>query len=76
MNNGLTHEPKGTNSWDGERNTEGPLNYSLGVRGSSFTMMKDQEEYDEDDLIEELAPTLHEESHCNFATSVKSIFSC
>ena len=38
-------------------------------------MMEAQEQDDEDDLIEELTPTLHQESADNFATTVKTIFS-
>jgi hypothetical protein len=37
--------------------------------------VEDEEKQDKDDLVEELTPALHKESHCDFAAAVKAIFS-
>ncbi len=37
--------------------------------------MEDEEKQDKDDLVEELTPALHKESHRDFAATVKAIFS-
>jgi hypothetical protein len=39
-------------------------------------MVEDQEEHNEDGLIKELTPTLHEESHRHLTASMKTIVSC
>ena len=36
--------------------------------------MEDEEQEDQNDLVEELTPTLHQESACDFSTSVETIF--
>lgn len=38
--------------------------------------MEDEEENDQDGLVEELTPTLHQEGHGDLATTVKTIIAC
>lgn len=66
-------EPKCTNGWDGERNTVCPLSSDLGVWWVTSSMVEDQKGNNQNDLVGELAPTLHQESAGNLSTTVKTI---
>lgn len=66
-------KPQGTNGWDGERDTVSPLDGYQRVWWITASMVEDDQEENENDLVEELAPTLHQESHCDIATTVKTI---
>jgi hypothetical protein len=62
----ITNEPKSAHSRNRERNTEGPLCDSPQAWRSTLPVVKDQEEHDEDNLVEEFAQALHKESHLTF----------
>jgi len=50
-------EPKGHGSHDTERNSESPLSRELGIRRVSRSMVENQEQDNQHDLIEQLTPT-------------------
>lgn len=66
-------EPESTGSGNSERNTIGPLSRELRVGGLAGTAVEDKEEQDQEDLVKELTPTLHEESAGDLAATVKAI---
>jgi len=67
------NEPERANSRDGEGDAVGPLHRVRGVRRSSLSGVEDQEQEDKKDLVEELTPTLHQESRSNLAATVKTV---
>lgn len=67
-------EPKGPHSWDSKGNAVCPLCRDLGIWWVAAAVVENQEENDQNDLIEELTPTLHEESTGDLSPSVKTIF--
>jgi len=69
----VVNQPESTDSWDGERNTKSPLRGDLGVWWVTGTVVEDEEEKDQDDLVEELTPTLHQESGNDLATTVHTV---
>lgn len=66
------NQPERTNGWDGKRDAVGPLRNNLRVWWVG-SRVEDEEQDDEDDLVEELAPTLHQESAGDLATTMKTI---
>lgn len=69
----VVDQPQGTDSWDGERDTVSPLGSDLRVWRATGTVVEDQEQQDQDYLVEELTPTLHQESGCDLAATVKTV---
>lgn len=63
-------KPKSANGGNGERDTVGPLSGDFGVWRVAAAMVEAQEQDDQDDLIEELTPALHQEGAGNLAPSV------
>jgi hypothetical protein len=49
------------------------LNRVLRVWRVTAAGVEDQEQEDEQDLVQELTPTLHQESRCDLATTVETI---
>ena len=68
-------EPKSANGGNGERDTIGPLGDFLRV-GRCRSRVEDQKQKNQDDLVEKLAPTLHEESTSDLATTVQTVLLC
>lgn len=71
----IVHEPKSSDCWECKGKAESVLGSGGGIRGRTATAVEDDEEDNKQDLVDELAPTLHEESHGDTATTMKSIFS-
>ena len=69
----VVHEPEGTEGGQGKGDAEGPLNGNGTVRGVTATVMEDEEQDHEEALVDELTPTLHEESHGDLSATVKSV---
>lgn len=68
------NEPEGTDSWDGKGDAVGPLGGHFRVRWVPASVVEAQKEDNEDGLVEELTPSLHQERAGDFAASVKTIF--
>jgi len=69
----VVDEPQSTHSGDGERDTVGPLDDLLVVWRATLAGVEDQEQENEDDLVDDLTPTLHQESGDDLATTVKTV---
>lgn len=69
----VVDEPERPDGWDSEGDTVDPLGGHLGVRWVSASVVEDQQEDDQDDLVEELAPSLHQESGGDIAATVKTV---
>lgn len=68
------NQPESTNGRESKGQTESPLSSGSAVRRATLTLVENDEEDNEHDLVDELTPTLHEESHGDSATTVKTIF--
>ena len=66
-------QPKGRKSHDTELNSEDPLGRNLAVRGVAASVVEAQQEDDQDGLVEELTPSLHEEGQDDVSTSVELV---
>ena len=66
-------KPECTDSWDGKGDTVGPLRCHFRVWWVPASVVKAQKENNEDDLVEELTPSLHQEGTGDFAATVKTI---
>ena len=64
------NKPEGSDSWNGEGDSISPLDGQLRIRGVSRAVVEDEEQQDEDDLVKELTPSLHQERTCNLATAM------
>ena len=51
------------------------LSGQFGVRWISASVVEDKKAKNEDDLVEELTPSLHQEGHGDISTTVKTISS-
>lgn len=69
----VVDEPKGANCRDGEGDTECPLCRDKGV-GWVATVVEDEEEDDEDCLVEELTPPLHQKCHRHLPATMEAVF--
>lgn len=69
----VVDEPQSTNGREGKGQTEGELSSLLGVRGTAATAVEDGEQDNQDNLVEELTPALHQEGHGDTATTVQTI---
>ena len=69
----VVDEPEGTDGGDGEGDSVGPLGGHLGVGWVSAAVVEDEEGEDEDHLVEELTPSLHQEGGCDLASTVQTI---
>ena len=69
----VVHEPEGADGWDSEGDTEGVLGREQGVGRVAGAVVEDDEQEDEDDLVEELSPTLHQEGGGDLAATVQTI---
>src|SRR5690242_5468198 len=67
------YKPESADSGNGKGHTVGPLGNSLRV-GRCGSRVEDQKQDDQDDLVEELAPTLHQESTSDLASTVQAVF--
>lgn len=67
------NQPESTNGREGKGQTESPLSSRSAVRRATLTLVENDEENNEHDLVDELTPTLHEESHGDSATTVKTV---
>lgn len=70
----VVNKPQSTDGGDCEGNTVGPLNRDGGVRVVTTAVVEAEQENDEDDLVEELTPTLHQEGGSDLAATVQAIF--
>ena len=68
------NQPECTDRWDGKGDTVGPLCGHFRVWWVPASVVETQQGNNEDGLIEELTPPLHQESAGDFAASVKTIF--
>lgn len=66
-------QPGRADSREGEGQAEAPLSGRLGVGRTAVTGVEDDQQDNKENLVDELAPTLHEESHGDTATAVKAI---
>lgn len=71
----IVDEPESSNCWNGEGDTERPLSGNQGVWWVS-AVVEDQEKNDQNGLVEELTPTLHQEGHGNFSSTVETVLPC
>lgn len=69
----VVDEPQSTDGGEGKGQTEGELSSLLGVRGAAAAVVEDGEQDNQDNLVEELTPALHQESHGDTATTVQTI---
>lgn len=69
----VVDEPQSTDGGEGKGQTEGELSSLLGVRGTAAAAVEDGEQDNQDNLVEELTPTLHQESHGDTTTTVQTI---
>lgn len=67
------NKPERTDSWNGKGDTVGPLCCHFRVWWVPAPVVEAQEENNEDDLVEELTPSLHQEGTGDFAAAVKTI---
>jgi hypothetical protein len=65
-------KPEGHDGDDGELNAERPLGREGGIR-LRISSMEDEEEDDEDNLVEHLSPSLHEECKDDIAAAVETV---
>lgn len=70
----VVDQPQRAHGRDSKRNTVGPLSGDSRVRRVSRTGVEAQEKNNEDDLVKELTPALHQESAGNFASTVQTVF--
>ena len=66
-------QPEGGQGHDPELDPERPLSRDGRVRGVTGSVVETQEEDDEDGLVEELTPTLHEKGEDDVSTSVELV---
>lgn len=69
----VVDEPQSANGREGEGQTESELSSLLGVRGAALAVVEDDEQDNEQNLVDELTPTLHQESHGDTATTMQTI---
>lgn len=69
----VVEKPESADGGEGEGETEGVLSSRRGVRGRALTLVEDGEEDNEDDLVNELTPTLHQEGSGDTTTTVETI---
>jgi hypothetical protein len=69
----VVRQPEGRKSHDTELNSEDPLGRDLAVRRVAATVVEAQQEDDQDGLVEELTPSLHEEGQDDVSTSMKLV---
>jgi hypothetical protein len=68
-------QPEGGQGHDPELDSEDPLGRDLAVRRVAASVVETQEEDDQDGLVEELTPTLHEKGEDDVPTTVKFVIS-
>lgn len=66
-------EPEGSNGRNGKGNAVCPLCQGLAIWGRTAAV-ENQQQQDEDDLVEELSPALHQEGRSHFAATVQTVF--
>lgn len=69
----VVDEPKGANSGNGERDPVSPLGGNGRVGRVATSVVETEQQDNEEDLVEELAPTLHQEGTGDLAATVKAI---
>lgn len=70
----VVDQPQRADGRNGERNPIGPLRRQSGIRRVSGTVVKAEQQQNEEHLVEELPPSLHQESTGHFAAPVQAIF--
>lgn len=70
----VVDEPESANCRDSKGDTVGPLSREGRVWRISAAVVEDEQKKNEDGLVEELAPSLHQECRRNLASTVKTIF--
>lgn len=70
----VVDQPQGADGRNGEGNSIGPLRRHLRIGRVSGAMMEAEQQHDEQDLVEELAPALHQEGTGHLAAAVQPIF--
>lgn len=68
-------EPEGADGGDGKGQAEDDLSGLRTVRAVALTVVEDEQQDDQQGLVGELAPTLHQEGGGNLATTVQTILS-
>lgn len=66
-------QPKRAERGNRERHSIGPLGGDLRVGWVTRSVVEDEQKQDEQDLIDELTPALHEKCRSDFATTVQAI---
>ena len=69
----VVDQPQGASGRDGKGDTVGPLRHD-GAVGTTAATVEDEQENDENDLVEELTPALHQESRSDLSATVQTIF--
>ena len=67
-------QPQSAHSRNGKRDSVCPLRGHLGVRWVSGAVVEDEKTDDQNDLVGELTPALHQERGGDLATTVQTIF--
>ena len=68
----VVDEPESADCGNGERDTERPLSRDQRIWRLP-TVVEDEEKDDQDGLVEELTPTLHQEGHGHFTSTVETV---
>lgn len=66
-------EPQRADGRNGEGDTVGPLRGHLGVRWVAAAVVEDEQQENQDGLVEELTPTLHQEGRGDLAATVQAV---
>lgn len=69
----VVNQPEGTHGWDSKRDAIRPLGSHFGIGRVATSMVEDEEQEDKDDLVEELAPPLHQEGTGNLPATVETV---
>lgn len=69
----VVDEPEGSKSWDGKGDAVSPLCGQGRVRWVPSSVMETEKEENQEDLVEELAPSLHQEGARHFAASMEPV---
>lgn len=69
----VVDEPESTNRRESERQTESILSSRGGVRWRARSLVEDDKQDNEENLVDKLAPALHQEGHGDTAATVETI---
>lgn len=72
----VVDEPEGSNSWDGKGDAVSPLCGQGRIRWVPTSVMEAEKEENQEDLVEELAPALHQEGARHFTASMETVLFC